>query len=312
MKTEIRTLLRDIQAAARIGHTESLWAALEGLGSLPQVAGNHPMNENFLRQVILPVGRAVAGVRQKTALTPLIVHDNAALRAVAAAALTEQYLLGNNGTSMSELRTLSQDPRKDVRDAILMTLSEASLSQDPVIRERISALYTGWQGSSSPRSQALAYQMLPYLPPEEMLARLNELALAEASLKSEVKKSLASMLAILAGKDQAQPVLDLLHSWAAGPEPEVGLICRTLSYPWAAGRAQAALHVLQTMAAVTGPKKRLHKTLLSLYQSGAEHQVTNALTAWQNLGDPNLRAASQDAQHFILHKEHNHDTNPDL
>jgi hypothetical protein len=311
MKTEIRTILRDIQAAARIGHTESIWAALEGLSSLPQVAGNHPMNENFLRQVILPVGRAVAGARQKSALSPLTTHGSAAIRAVAAAALTEQYLNRTNGATLRDLNSLAQDPRKDVRTAILLTISEASLPPDPAIQDRINALYTGWQDSSSPRVQSLAYQMLPSLPPEEMLARLSEISPSQVNLNSEVTKALASILSLLAARDHTQAVLNLLQSWAADPKPEIGLICRTLSSPWAVRHAAAVLQVLETIAAVAGSKKRLRKALLNLYQSGAEREVTETLAAWRSSDDPNLRSAGEDAHQLILTKENSHDTNQD-
>ena len=50
MKPELRTLITDIKAAARIGHAESLWLALDGLLDLPEVAGNPQMSEAFITQ----------------------------------------------------------------------------------------------------------------------------------------------------------------------------------------------------------------------------------------------------------------------
>ena len=142
MKTNLRTILRDIQAAARIGHIESLWAALEGLNALPQVAGNHPMDETFLNQVILPVGEAVAGARVNAAgLRPLSSHPNASLRAIAAAALMEQYLKGINGASLKDLTTLTQDPRQDVRLAISLAAARGS----ELTPEKLVELFLGCQ-----------------------------------------------------------------------------------------------------------------------------------------------------------------------
>ena len=61
MKSEIRSVITDIKAAARIGHVESLEIALEGLFSLPNVAANQAMSEAFIEQAILPIGAILGG-----------------------------------------------------------------------------------------------------------------------------------------------------------------------------------------------------------------------------------------------------------
>ena len=47
MNSQIREIITDIKGAARIGHAESLWAALEGLLNLPQVSGNPPIGRRL-------------------------------------------------------------------------------------------------------------------------------------------------------------------------------------------------------------------------------------------------------------------------
>ena len=60
MNSQIREIITDIKGAARIGHAESLWAALEGLLNLPQVSGNPPMAAAFIEKAVLPIGKALA------------------------------------------------------------------------------------------------------------------------------------------------------------------------------------------------------------------------------------------------------------
>ena len=291
MKADIRTLIRDIQAAARIGHTESLWAALDRLLELPQIAGNHPMNEAFLNQVVLPVGKAVGRSRVTyAALQPLVSHPFAAFRAVAGAALLGQYLEGRNGTTLNAINTLVQDPRKDVREAIRLAAIRANYG-NPV---RLEELYQAWLGSDSPRVQALAYQILPNLPDELVLQHLESLETSALTDKTEVKTTLASTLSSLAANGQPGKVLEILASWASQPEPDHRMVARCLSNSWAAKYPDESLQILADLAARTGPKKRIRKALESLYRHGAQEQVLAALQNWLSSENANLRAAGRD------------------
>ena len=121
MKADLRALLRDIKAAARIGHTESVWAALDGVLDYPQISGNHLIDDTFLKQVVLPVGQNLAQpLLNQITLRPLITHTHAGMRAIAGVALAERYLKGLHGNGLKELSLLAQDPRPDVREAILL------------------------------------------------------------------------------------------------------------------------------------------------------------------------------------------------
>ena len=87
MKTDIRTLITDIKAAARIGHAESLWVALDGILDFPEVAGNPQMSEAFIKRAILTIGEALAQPRLSANLIrPLGNEPFAALRAITATA----------------------------------------------------------------------------------------------------------------------------------------------------------------------------------------------------------------------------------
>jgi hypothetical protein len=291
MKAEIRTLLRDIQAAARIGHTESLWAALDNLLDLPQVAGNHPMSETFLNQVIVPIGEAVGHARvNHAALKPLVTHPYAAFRAIAGIALLGQYLDGRNGTTLQSINALVQDPRKDVREGIRLAAIRANQA-DP---DRMEELYQAWQGSDSPRVQALAYQILPNLPEAFALKHLEALETGALNSKPEVKRTLASTLSSLAANGQPGKVLEILAGWAAQPDPDHRMVARCLSSSWAAKVPAESLQILTDLAARTGPRKRIRKALENLHRHGAQDQVQAALESWRSSENANLQAAGRD------------------
>lgn len=291
MRTEIRTILRDIQAAARIGHTESLWAALNGLLDLPMVSGNQTMDETTLNQVVLPIAGAIAKSRlNHAALRPLASHSFAVFRAIAGAAMVEQYIRGSNGTRLADLKTLAQDPRQDVRDAIrlavVMTGAEAP--------EQLEQLYEAWVTSPSPRTRTLAYQILPELPGKIILEKIENLNNGTLTHQPEVKKSLAKSLSILGAGGHAPQVLAILSTWARQPEADYRLICRCLSDSWASSHAEESLTILAQLAAQNGPRKRTRKALESLYQRGAKQEVRAALQQWRESDNPNLKAAGDD------------------
>lgn len=291
MKSETRAILRDIQAAARIGHTESLYAALDGLLDLPQFSGNHPIPETTIQQVILPVGQALARPRlNASALRPLTNNPHAVFRAVAGAALIFQYLQGINGTTLKDLTTLGQDPRDDVRDAIRMAL----LLPNKGATDRLDALYEAWLVSSSPRLQALALQILPHLPAQSTLEKVRRLHPHGLAPNPEFKKTLAETLGQLAAGAYPTEVLEILSGWAAQPEPDVWLISRPIGKPWAAAFSQQALHLLETLAAHTGPHKQIRKALRSLAHNGAQAEVQAAIQQWQQSDNTQLNATGRD------------------
>lgn len=291
MKSEFHILLRDIQAAARIGHPDSLYAALDGLLDLPQFSGNHPIPETTLQQIILPIGRALARPRINAAtLRPLTNHSHAVFRATAAAALTLQYLQGINGTTLKDLTALAQDPRDDVREAIRIALVHHP--EDDA--QMLDTLYETWLASSSLRLQTLALGILPQLQETAILEKLQQLRELSLAPNPEFRKLLANTLSQLAAGLYPNEVLELLANWAVQAEPDTWLIGRCLSKSWAAAYPQQALALLKTLAAHVGPNKQIRKALLNLYQYGAQAEVMAAVQAWKGSENPQLSAAGRD------------------
>ncbi|MBN2499664.1 MAG: hypothetical protein JXB38_02790, partial [Anaerolineales bacterium] len=169
MKTEIRSIITDIKAAARIGHAESLEIALEGLFTLPNVAANQAMSEAFIEQAILPIGEILADSRLNGGMLRSMANNQyAATRAIAAVTLAQRYLKGDDKSAI-ELRRMGSDSRADVRAALAMAFRKAEDC------ERMIELVKQWLGSKSPRQKQVALAAVAKLVtshPDEVWALL--------------------------------------------------------------------------------------------------------------------------------------------
>jgi hypothetical protein len=292
MKANIQNLLRDIKAAARIGHTESVWAALDGILDYPQISGNHHLDETFLREVVVPIGQSLAQpLLNQTTLRPLIVHTLAGMRAVAGAALAERYLKGINGVGLKELNTLAQDPRQDVRDAVLlacaMPISHASGKQ--------TELFDIWLANPSPRLQGLAFQLLPYLPENVILQQIRQLEDNTLPQEPGVRRSLAEAVSKVGRGGDGLQALEVLSGWAENPDRYYWVITRCLSRSWAANYPKESLAILTQLAATTGGRKKILSTLDALQRHGAKKEVQSLLQDWLTSGQSQLQSAAEKA-----------------
>jgi hypothetical protein len=277
MKPELRTLITDIKAAARIGHAESLWLALDGLLDLPEVAGNPQMSEAFLTQAVLPIGEVLSQPRLSlSVLRPLCNEPTAALRAAAAAAFARRYF-DPGDTKEKDLRGLGQDPRKDVRLALTL-----ALAAEPEA-DKLKPLVDTWIKARSPRLKTVAIQLLPNLP-ENAFMVLEDLIIDS---DPEVRAAVVDALTALAQEASADKVLKLLERWVNGQENYVWIITKTLSGSWAAGHAEKALAILGKLTTHTGPHKHISSALQALERHGAAEQVEAALSQWGQIKDNN-------------------------
>ncbi len=282
MNAEIRSILTDIKAAARIGHAESLWLALDGLLDLPQVNGNPLMNDAFLQQAILPIGFALSHPRlAPSLLQPLAVHAQAALRAVTGVAWAARYF-DKGDISQSQLEQIGKDARGDVRQAFRFALAEAGAPYP----EKLLALAADWMASPSPRQQAVAISLLPALP-DQAFELLSNYAVHS---DPDVRAALVDTLTQLALAGQADKTLALLDRLARSQENNVWLITRTLSGSWAANYPEASLAILAVLGTQNGPNKQIKNALQALERHGAQDAVHTALEHWRIGKQPNLQA----------------------
>lgn len=299
MSAELHSLITDIKAAARIGHTESLWVALDGVFDLPEVAGNPPMREAFIHRAILPIGEALTHPRvTPPTLRPLVTHDHAAIRAIAAVTLANQYY-GNENISTKELAVFGRDPRKDVRLALVFALRQKG-KQSP---DRLMALIQGWIDHKSPRLMAVALQLLPSLAEENPSKTVELLSAFQPSSDPEVRSSLVDCLVELAQGVLSDEVLSLLEIWAAQAKNHVWVIGKVLSRSWAASHTKRALEILTQLAVQQGPEKILLKTLKAMARHGADEAIDQIVHKWRQDPNPNLQAI---AEQMTKKTEHHH------
>jgi hypothetical protein len=281
MNSDIRTLITDVKAAARIGHAESLWVALDGLLDLPQVSGNPPMDRAFIEKVILPLGEALSNPRLNiSVILPLLDEPQAALRACAAAALAYR-LLNQDSYSVKQLAKPGKDTRQDVRLALRLALAQAGEDHP----EKLAPLTAAWLDAPSPRLQAVAVALLPLQPDRAITA----LAGLDNPSDPEVRAALVDTFTKLAQTGQAAQVLKLLADWAKNRENNVWVICKTLSGSWAASSAGEALEILPRLLPKADNPKQIINTLQALSRHGANAEVLDTLNAWQGIGDAPLQ-----------------------
>jgi hypothetical protein len=286
MRIDLHSLLVDIKAAARIGHAESLWVALDGIFDLPEVAGNPPMQPAFLRGVLLPIGEVLASPRVAAAmLQPLAKHDHAAIRAIAAVAFAHRYFREGQ-SALNDLAALGRDPRKDVRQALIFALGQAG-KECP---GRLESLIKRWIENDSRRLQATALQLLPSLAKIDPNAGLQLLTALQPSSDPQVRTALVECLVELAQGELVDEVLALLKGWGAKSGNNLWVICKTLSRSWAVSYADSGLEILTQVAAQHGPEKAILNALKAMSRHGADQAIAQAVERWRQDPNPQLRA----------------------
>lgn len=297
MKNYTRTLLRDIKAAAQIGHIESLWAAMDGLAQMPEVKGNHPLNDSFIAQVLLPVAQALSGPRvSRSALLPLVNHEKTAIRATASSAMALRFLKNINGTSLQDLQMLAKEPRPEVRETMILACQQITSEHPKKLGELISA----WQTDSSPRLQSIAIRLMPNLPKAEAARTLELLTQTELPNNPEVRPALEQTINQLGQNGADAEAIQILQLWSQTPETFYWVITRCLAKSWAAAYPNEAMQILTRLAAERGPKKKIRNALQAFQHHGAYDLVLETIQSWKVSDNPNLQQAGEDATEKLI------------
>jgi hypothetical protein len=287
----IRAINTDLKAAVRIGHPESIQAALDGLRALPEVASNQTLSHDFLTKALLPLGEVLSNPRLPIDIIKSLVHDSsAALRALAAAAYSLRYL-HSGGITPDELKRLANDSRADVRTSLVIGLTHLEAEH----QEKVTALLSDWLNSDLTRLQQAALQLIAGLPPNDNEEILPILAPLGSSSHPDTNADLVTALNHLAQDGQAQGVLSLMADWAQEPEPNTWVITRALSASWAMGEVESALNILRQLGLQNAPPKQIAQALQALMRHGAGEVVQGELTRWRKDDDENLRAIADKA-----------------
>jgi hypothetical protein len=285
----IRDLITDLKAAVRIGHSDSIQAALDGFRALPEVASNQPLSDDFLSKALLPLAVVLANPRLSIdIIKPLAQDSSAALRALAAAAYSLRYLQGG-GITRDELTRFASDPRSEVPAAIV----QAILSQVEKNPDKLNVLIKEWLNTDTPIFQQVGLQLVAGLHPEhcaEVIPLLSHL-----SAISDPDRNAAHVAALnsLAQKGFSVDILSMLKEWLQANSDSDWIITKTLSSSWAAGEAQAALEILHQLALQKCPHKQIVSALRALIRHGAGEAVQSELARWRKGDDEKLHAIAE-------------------
>jgi hypothetical protein len=279
MNADLREMLTDIKAAARLGHIESLWAALDGFVALPEVNGNAAMPDGFVENVIVPIGTAVTHARiPPDQLLPLCDETLAGLRALGAVALAGHWLAEHN-VDQNILAALGRDARAEVRLALALALRKGA-------PEKLDILFNAWSGDDSHRLRAVAVQLSPVLGQH---TALETLAGMHRESDPDLRAALAGALIELA-QDEPYGVLELLEAWAAKPNAPYWVIAESVSSGWAAAHPERTLNLLELL---TGDPKAVRRALKALSRHGAADSVSARLAGWLTHEDNQLKGIAE-------------------
>ena len=297
MKKNTRTLVRDIKAAAQIGHIESIWMAMDTLAQVPEVKGNHPLSDSFIIQVILPTAQALSSKRvSKSALIPLLNHEKAAIRAAASSALALSYLKNFNGISLKDLQTLEKEPRKEVREATILACQQAAVDYP----EKTNELVNAWLAKTSPRLQSIAIRLLSDLPKTQAVDMLEQIGRSELPKDPEVRASLAKTIDQLAHAGEGDEAIRILQLWSQHLDSSYWVVTRCLAKNWAVESPTEAMQILTRLAEEKGAKKKIRNALQTFWHNGASDVVQETIETWRTSDNPNLHEAGEDAHEKLI------------
>ncbi len=263
-KSRFRETLNDLKAAVRIGHPEALDVALDGLRSLPQVAGNERLGEGFIEQVVYPAGKILSQMPARK-LMHLLEEPAAAMRAIGAVAFARRYLLAEDG-SPKQLRAPAGDARPEVRHTLGETLREVG----EACPERLLPLAEDWLAAPSPLRRASALNFLPALATEYPQQLLDWLVAQADDQAPEVRAALVDTLRRTARAGLAEAVLRLLAAWAQAPRLNVWVITRAISDAWATAHPQEVRDIIHTVYQNAGESKDLNNAIQALGRRGLD------------------------------------------
>jgi hypothetical protein len=281
MRADLHSLHTDIKAAARIGHAESLWVALDGLFDLPEVAGNPPMQLAFIRQAILPIGTTLASPRiSAPMLQPLARHDHAAIRALAAVAYASRYF-SDEQASPEQLAVYGRDPRKDVRLALVLALSQAGKGNP----DKFAGLIHDWIEGDSPRLQAVALQLLPSLAEDKPNVSMTYLSSFQPSGNPEVRASLVDCAIGEPGSarlPRGLPGGTCPGESRRGRSERIGRVDRRIG--------EQSMGDRENIIPLLGGSP----TLKAMERHGAEEAIAAYIALWKQASNPNLVALAEE------------------
>jgi len=160
----------------------------------------------------------------------------------------------------------ANDRRLEIRTVLGITLSEL-IDEAP---DRVFELGKQWIQKPSPRYRSTALGLYPKLFRFYDDQIINLLLPMNKEEERGVRDTLARLLSEIARSGSQTPILDLLSIWSKDGDPNVWVICRTLSGSWAANFPAEVESILREIQTKTRETNLINSTQKALKRHGVE------------------------------------------
>jgi hypothetical protein len=287
MRSDIKEILTDINAALRIQHPESILVALDKILDLPEVTGNQVLEEVSITNIVLPIGNRLSAKNLPDEIYNILIEaEFAVFRALAAVIAAERNFLSDD-IDLSELLNFAQD-RRDVGMALSAALTEkAEFNSDKILK-----LIDSWIESDSIGLLNISLSLIPSVINAENTGILEKVGALSDTDYPDLKRALADVLIKIAQKGFDSQVLSLLETWEFETGEKEWITLRAFSASWSVKFEDRTLKIIEKIAMSKKEDRQIVKTLSALKRNGAEN-IDMYIENWKNSSDLTLQKTAE-------------------
>ncbi len=281
MRTEIKEILTDINAAMRIQHPESILIALDKILDLPEVTGNQVLENISISNIVLPIGNKLSEKNISEEIYGILTEAEFAVFRAIAAVIAARKFVENEDINVIEVFAL--DRRRDVRSALTIAISEIS-TQIPI---RIVGLIKKWVLSSQEFLIITAIKLMPSgieFGADQLFELIDKLSNTD---DPELKSAIFETLVNIANQGIGNHVIELLDGWEFEAGEKDWIALKTLSASWAIQYEDKAMNIIERIASSNVDERKIIKTIAALERNGAEN-IEAYLNNWKNSSNNKL------------------------
>lgn len=248
MKNALKELSRDLRAALAINHTTAIEAVLETMLHIPQISGNHKLEDYFVLDHLVPFGEMIArSTFPLEYLLDMLESKTMVFRVIGATALLIRWESGVHVPG-DALQKVATDHRPEVRAVIAHYLRAFTADHAPAVLD----LLQTWSKVDSTHLQLTVARTLPTVYPADAETVTNIFYQLSLLDDFELNRELAEGLNEIARQGHGKDVIERLLEWSIPESPNTWLICKVISTPWAAQYADQAEKTIQNLEGSRG------------------------------------------------------------
>jgi hypothetical protein len=287
MRSDIKEILTDINAALRIQHPESILFALDKILDLPEVTGNQVLEEVSITNIVLPIGNRLSEKSLPDEIYNILVEaEFAVFRALAAVIAAGRYC-SSDDLDQTELLDFAQD-RRDVGLALSLALAE----KEETGSEKLLGLIDKWIVSRSISLLTISLNLITSVINADNTEILEKVGGLSDTNDPDLKRTLADTLIKIAQKGFDSQVLSLLETWEFETGEKDWIALRALSASWSVKFEDRTLKIIEKITMSMKEDRQIVKTLSALKRNGAKN-IDMHIENWKNSGDLRLQKTAE-------------------